>query len=54
MRLLEAFATAFFRTFGVTQPSDRARRAAAWFLFGMLLLVFLGLAVAALVLLRLV
>jgi Tfp pilus assembly protein PilX len=53
MGLLEAFAAAFFRTFGVTQPSDRARRGAAWFLLGMLLLTLLGLGAATFVLLRL-
>ena len=52
MQLMEAFAAAFFRTFGITQPSDRARRGAAWFLLGMLLLVLVGLGVAGYVLLR--
>jgi hypothetical protein len=44
MQLMETFASAFFRSFGITQPTDRARRGAAWFLLGMLLLVGLGLA----------
>ena len=52
MQLMEAFAAAFFRTFGITQPSDAARRGAAWFLRGMLLLVLVGLGVAGYVLLR--
>ena len=52
MQLMEAFAAAFFRTFGITQPSDAARRGAAWFLLGMLLLVLVGLGVAGYVLLR--
>ena len=42
MRLFEALATAFFNTFGITQPSDKARRRASWFLFGMLALIILG------------
>jgi hypothetical protein len=53
MGLLEAFAAVFFRTFGITQPSDRARRGAAWFLLGMLFLVLLGLIAAGYVMLRL-
>ncbi len=52
MQLMEAFAGAFFRVFGITQPSDRARRRAAWFLLGMLFLVLLGLAAAGYLLLR--
>jgi hypothetical protein len=43
MQLLEALATAFFRVFGITQPSDATRRRAAWFLLGILLLVVAGL-----------
>jgi hypothetical protein len=44
MQLFEALASAFFRTFGITQPSDQTRRRAAWFLFGLLglLLVAIG------------
>lgn len=38
MRLLEAFATAFINTFGITQPTDEQRRRAAWFILVMLLL----------------
>jgi hypothetical protein len=38
MRLLEALATAFINTFGITQPTVEARRRAAWFIFGMLVL----------------
>jgi hypothetical protein len=36
MRLLEALASAFFNTFGITQPSPETRRRAAWFLLGLL------------------
>lgn len=38
MRLLEAFATAFINTFGITQPTDAQRRRAAWFIAGMMAL----------------
>jgi hypothetical protein len=38
MRLLEAFATAFINTFGITQPTEAQRRRAAWFIFLMTLL----------------
>jgi hypothetical protein len=34
MRLLEALALAFFRTFGITEPTERKRRMAAYFLAG--------------------
>lgn len=46
MRLLEALAMAFINTFGITQPDERTRRRAAWFIFGMLLLVFAALLAA--------
>lgn len=32
MRLLEAFATAFINTFGITQPTEAERRRAVWFI----------------------
>jgi hypothetical protein len=54
MNLFESLASAFFRTFGITQPSDRARRGAAWFLLGMLLVVLVVLCGAAYVLLRVI
>jgi hypothetical protein len=47
MRLMEALATAFINTFGITQPTDSMRRRAAWFILGMLSLVFVGLCVGA-------
>jgi hypothetical protein len=53
MALLDDFASAFFKIFGITQPSDRNRRSAAWFLVGMLALIFVGLCVAGTVILRL-
>jgi hypothetical protein len=36
MRLLEALANIFINTFGITQPSDKTRRQAAWFILGLL------------------
>ena len=36
MRILEALASIFINTFGITQPSPAARRQAAWFIFGLL------------------
>ena len=41
MQFLEALATAFFRTFGITQPSDQMLRHASWFLLGMISLIAL-------------
>jgi hypothetical protein len=35
MSLLEVLALAFFRTFGITEPSERKLRGAAWFLLAM-------------------
>jgi hypothetical protein len=45
MRLLEALASAFINTFGITQPTDRTRRQAAWFILGLLVLMAVGLCV---------
>lgn len=42
MRLLEALAGAFFRTFGITEPTEQTRRRAAWFILGMFTLVILA------------
>jgi hypothetical protein len=47
MRLLEAFASAFFRTFGITEPSAEARRRAAWFLLGLLVLGLVAIGVSS-------
>jgi hypothetical protein len=44
MHLLEAFASAFFNIFGITQPPESARARATWFLCGMLVLVALAVA----------
>jgi hypothetical protein len=53
MRLLEALASAFFRTFGITQPSAEQQRRAAWFLLGLLVFVPLAIGVAAVLIFRL-
>jgi hypothetical protein len=42
MRLLEALAAAFISTFGITEPTPEARRRAAWFILGLLLLLLAG------------
>jgi hypothetical protein len=49
MRFFEALATAFFRTFGITQPSDQARTRAVWFLFGLLTLILLSIGTATII-----
>jgi hypothetical protein len=38
MRILEALASIFVNTFGITQPTDEMRRKAAWYIFGLLIL----------------
>ena len=40
VRLLEALAAAFINTFGITQPTAEARRRAAWFILGLLIVMF--------------
>jgi uncharacterized membrane protein len=53
MQLLEALAGAFINTFGITQPTEQARRRASLFILGILLLVVCGLVVAGVVIFRL-
>jgi hypothetical protein len=53
MHLLESLAAAFINTFGITQPTEKTRRLAAFFILGMLLLVILGLAALATLILHL-
>jgi hypothetical protein len=50
MRLIEALAGAFINTFGITQPTEKTRRQAAWFIIGMLTLVVCALVVVGMVL----
>lgn len=52
MRFLEAIATAFFRTFGITQPSEQRLRRAAWFLFGLLTLIVVSIGTVCIILFR--
>lgn len=44
MKLLDALASLFINTFGITQPTDQTRRRASWFIF---LLLVLALSVVA-------
>ena len=37
MRLLEVLAAAFINTFGITQPTEKTRRRAAWFILALLI-----------------
>jgi hypothetical protein len=53
MHPLETFATVFFNIFGITQPSEKARARATWFLCGMLGLVALTVATGGWALYRL-
>jgi hypothetical protein len=46
MGFLEAIATAFFRTFGITQPTEAKRRRATLFFFGILILIVFAIATA--------
>jgi hypothetical protein len=52
MGLLESLASAFINTFGITQPTEKTRRQAAYFILGMLSLVAVGLCVATVVIFR--
>jgi hypothetical protein len=54
MPLLEALASAFINTFGITQPTDKTRRRVAWFILGMLALVAAGLVLIGAVLLHII
>ncbi len=36
--MLEGLASAFINTFGITQPTEKTRRQASWFIFGMLVM----------------
>jgi len=44
MKLLDALASLFINTFGITKPTDQTRRRASWFIF---LLLVLALCVVA-------
>lgn len=49
MALLYFLADAFINTFGITKPTEAARRQAAFFILGMSLLVLLGVFAAGIV-----
>lgn len=46
MPLLYFLADAFINTFGITRPTEAARRQAAFFILGMIILVIVGVTVA--------
>ncbi|MBW4037822.1 MAG: hypothetical protein HIU91_02920 [Acidobacteria bacterium] len=50
MRILEILAMAFFRTFGITEPSDRKLRSAVWFLLAMFTAIILCFIIGAAIL----
>jgi hypothetical protein len=52
MRLLEALASLFINTFGITQPTDQTRRRAAWFIFALLVLALCVVATVGTVIFR--
>ena len=47
MILLYFLADAFINTFGITRPSEKTRRQAALFILGLLVLLLIGMAIAA-------
>jgi hypothetical protein len=47
MRLLYFLADVFIQTFGITQPTEKTRRQAAFFILGLILLVFAAVILAA-------
>jgi hypothetical protein len=44
MRLIEALADAFIATFGITQPDERTRKHASWFILGLIIATLLAVA----------
>jgi len=52
MNVLEALASAFINTFGITQPTDKTRRQAAWFILALMTLTLILVVVAGIFLLR--
>ena len=49
MGFLYFLADTFIRTFGITQPTERTRRQAAFFILGLLLLMLAGVVAAGIV-----
>ena len=54
MRLIEALASVFIDTFGITRPDEQTRRRAAWFILGMLTMVLVGLCIGGVLLFRVI
>ena len=52
MNVLEALASAFINPFGITQPTERAKRRATWFIFGLMVVVLIVVVLAAVALVR--
>jgi len=52
MRLLETLVSVFINTFGITQPTEQARRRASWFILGLLVIALVVVAGIAVVLYR--
>ena len=52
MRLLEALASVFINTFGITQPTDKTRRHAAWFILILLVIALCVVATAGAIIYR--
>ncbi len=52
MNVLEALATAFINTFGITQPTEKTKRQAAWFIMGLMVLVLIVIVLAVFALIR--
>ena len=46
MGLLYFLADVFIKTFGITQPTEKARRQAAFFILGLMLLLLAGVSAA--------
>ncbi len=51
MGLLYFLADTFINTFGITQPTEKARKQAAFFILGLLLLLVIGVATVGYVIL---
>jgi hypothetical protein len=50
MKALYFFVDIFIKTFGITEPTEKARRQAAFFIVGLIILAMVAAAVTALVL----
>jgi hypothetical protein len=52
MGIIDALASAFINTFGITQPTEETRRKASWFILGMMVLVLAVITAGAAVVFR--